>query len=850
MGKGKVLRQLTLASLIAAFLLSACNETGQTPSTNAAPHASGAVSGVATAQFGNARLGEAPVYTGLQPYHIPDDVVPGSHYAARMEAGMSTGGWAIDASNRQLVRGFYNSVYNASKDTPINWTGSQSTCTPGDTDANFKNAVLARINYYRAMVGVPAVITFNNTFNAKAQQAALMMSANNALSHYPPNTWNCYTADGYQAAGSSNISLGTGDYYGWNAVDGQIRDAGSNNTAVGHRRWLLYPQTQTMGTGDVASVGSYKAANAVWIMDGNFGTARPVTRDTFVAWPTKGYNPYQLVPARWSFSYPGANFDNAIVTMSQGGTNIPVVLEPLATGIIGENTLVWRPNNMADNATWPKPSADTTYQVTVSNVLIGGAPQTFTYDVTVFDPQTAAPGEQVPTISGNATPPAGSAQTYSFNPVSFATQHETYVAEVVNASGSYNAESNSLTVVDKTDPSYSLVYSGSGANGTAVYRLAPVTRSEILDFQDAYIPSSSSVLQFDSKLGAAFSNQTATVQISVDGGVNWMDIYALSGNASGSTVESAFSTKTLSLGTYANKLVKFRAELRRTAGSYYTGASPSISFLIDNVQVTNAKRVTTETKQLTSGSSISLTPVSGKEYALAARAVPWSGHIGLDWGPVFLVNPIASCPANSSATETSTALVVPQNQWIMFSLPLNPGSNNQVQQIFDELLASGYNTRWLVYEVNNVTMKYTKLSLTSPMSSGKAYWIIYLDGTVSVTMQGTRVTADPQCYFDVALYANTAKNGENAVGNPYRAAVDWANMRVKTGSSRLTLAAADTANLLNPTFKRTPSGTGATGSTYNYAAPQSSGTIQPWEAVWVTTKPGFTTGTMFSIPAP
>lgn len=833
---------LTLA--VASIGLVACQEGGYQASSNSL---TASASGLAV-QTTVARLGDALTYPGLQPHHIPDDV-PSSKYAARMEAGMATGGWTMDTSNRQLVRGFYNSVYMASHDTPIEWTGSQSTCTPGDTSSNFKNAVLARINYYRAMVGIPANITFNATFNAKAQQAALMMSANNTLDHYPPNTWSCYTADGSQAAGSSNLSLGTGNYYGWHAVDGQIRDAGSHNTAVGHRRWLLYPQTQVMGTGDVAAAGSYGGANAVWVMDGNYGAARPVTRDDFVAWPTKGYNPYQLVPARWSFSYPGANFAAASVTVSQSGTAIPVTLEPLSGGM-GENTLVWRLNAMSDNATWAKPSSDTTYQVTVNNVVVGGVSRSFTYDVIIFDPQVADASEQLPAVSGNATPAAGSSQTYAFTPVSFAAQHETLVAEVANATGSYNAETGSLTVVDKTDSSYTLLYSGAGANGTTVYRLAPVTPLEAVEFADSYIPTASSVLQFSSQLGFAKSTQKAAIQISLDDGSSWNDIYSLVGTGSTSNpTESSFSNKTVNLSAYAGRLVKFRAIYER-GSSWFIGTGTNVSFLLDNVQVTNAKRVATATKQLTSGSTIALTPVSGKEYALAARAQPWTGHAGLDWSPVFFVNPVAACAANSSSVETSPVMTIPQNKWTMFSLPLNPGSNNQVQQILDELPASGYNIRWVVYEVNNATMKYTKLALTSAMQSGKAYWMIYLDGTVNVTMQGTRVTADSLCYFDTVLYANTAKNGENAVGNPYRAAFNWADVRVKVGGSHLTLATADSNNVLNASFKRTPNGSSADRNAYSYDMPQTSGTIQPWEAIWVTTKSAFASGTLLSLPAP
>ncbi len=64
-----------------------------------------------------------------------------------------------------------------------------------------------------------------------------------------------------------------------------------------------------------------------------------------------------------------------------------MTLEPVATGY-GENTLVWIPKGLADNATWPQPTADTRYRVNITNVRIGGNYRNFSYEVSVFDPAT------------------------------------------------------------------------------------------------------------------------------------------------------------------------------------------------------------------------------------------------------------------------------------------------------------------------------------------------------------------------------------------------------------------------------------------------------------------------------
>ena len=170
-----------------------------------------------------------------------------------------TGPFAVNIASREEVRNFFNSVYAASENFSIGWTGDISTCAPGTTDAGFRDLVVLRINWFRAMAGVPSGVALDSVNNAKNQQAALIMSANNALSHFPPQTWSCWTQDGYDAAGKSNIALGNA---GPDAITAYIEDSLGNNAAVGHRRWILYPQTQTMGTGDVPDTGANSAANA------------------------------------------------------------------------------------------------------------------------------------------------------------------------------------------------------------------------------------------------------------------------------------------------------------------------------------------------------------------------------------------------------------------------------------------------------------------------------------------------------------------------------------------------------------------------------------------------------------
>jgi hypothetical protein len=287
----------------------------------------------------------------------------------------------LNISNRQVARDFYLANFTSSV-VALGWTGNYAACSAGSTSVDFRNAVLSRINSFRAMAGVPAHIVFTNEYNTKTLAAALMMSRNTALSHSPPASWRCYTSNGSAGAANSNLTLGIN---GNPAINGYMKDAGSNNAPVGHRRWILYPQTRDMGTGDTPAVGTYRAANALWVLDSHTWDPRPQTRDTFVAWPPPGFIPYQIVYPRWSFSLAEADFASASVTMSSGGKSVQVTRASVVTGY-GENTLVWIPLGLSDGAVWPVPSQDTTYQVAISNVKVAGQTRSFNYDVTVFVP--------------------------------------------------------------------------------------------------------------------------------------------------------------------------------------------------------------------------------------------------------------------------------------------------------------------------------------------------------------------------------------------------------------------------------------------------------------------------------
>ena len=550
-----------------------------------------------------------------------------------------TGPFTVNTARREETRNFFNTVYAASEGFSIGWTGDLASCTPGTTDPAFRDLVALRINYFRAMAGVPAGIVFDSMFNTKDQAAALIMSANNTLSHFPPMTWTCYSADGYEAAGKSNIALGNA---GPDAVPAYIEDFGANNAAAGHRRWILYPQTQLMGTGDVPPSESNYDANAVWVQDGHYFDARPATRDNFVSWPAPGFVPYQVVYPRWSISFPNANFGSATVTMASNGVNVAVTKEPLASNI-GEPTLVWYPSNLNPYQSqpyfWPRPVADTVYTVNVQNVVVSGSPRNFSYTVTIFDPQAPGPDTVLPVISGPDQPVVNLANSYSFVAVTNATAYQWRLSQRAAFTASEGAENGLTHFTTDTASDYNVIVTRPVASGTHAFHLQHTQpNDQVLSYTRVLVPSANSQMQFKSRLGYAFSDEVAKAQISVNQGQSWQDVYSQAGT--GTTGETSFTTRTISLAAFAAKSIQVRFSYNFSTGSYTFGSTAG--WFIDDISFSNTEELTNPVvTDIASGTSFSFSPTQAGDYALDARAQVY-GQYYLEWGPIKRVTAVVT----------------------------------------------------------------------------------------------------------------------------------------------------------------------------------------------------------------
>lgn len=201
-----------------------------------------------------------------------------------------------------------------------------------------------------------------------------MFSAEQRLTHNPGSSFACFTDIGKIGAQGSNIALGI---HGIRAVDAYIDDDGPSNTAAGHRRWLLSPRLHRVAVGDVPATSSRPAANALFVL--GLTGSRP-RNPLFIAWPSAGFFPHQLLPRsrRWSFAVPTANFHQASVQVFRNGQPVTITVYPPSRG--ADPALVWEMPHI------PESDRDVVFQVLIEGFQSQAEPD-FTsaqYSVTVF----------------------------------------------------------------------------------------------------------------------------------------------------------------------------------------------------------------------------------------------------------------------------------------------------------------------------------------------------------------------------------------------------------------------------------------------------------------------------------
>jgi hypothetical protein len=623
----------------------------------------------------------AQVTLGTPPT-APTDV---SGFPGKDRRSDVTTGFSVNADSREQMRAFYNAVYSATNNAPINSTSDVATCFAGTNSTLFDDVVARRINWFRAAAGIPAIVTLDSGEGVYNQAAALIYSANTNISHFPPVTWECYSTNGAYAASNSNIAIGSD---GADSITAYIWDFGANNTEVGHRRWILYPQTQVMATGDIPAQGNFEPANSIWVFDANFNGPRPTATNPYVAWPPQGYVPYQLVYPQWSFALSNADLSGAMVTMQSNGVNLAVSRQPYSTGF-GENTVVWVPGGLdatSPATLFPFSGADTVYTVTVTNIFVGAATVGFTYTVTLFDPAVAGADYIPTTVSGPAQPGVGYPNNYTCVPPHnpSVTGYQWLIAQATNGNLFDGAENGPANFTAAVSPGYSVVTNGPVASGHDSFYLAmPADVDQTLQLNRLLFPAANTQLSFAEFLGYASSNQIAEVQISTNSGTSWQNIFSLAGTNSNTVqlTNYAYSTHSISLSNYASQPVLLRFNYHYApggGGTYFNEIQTNspVGWFIDNILVTNTEQLVNFATNSTPSPSFVFTPTQATSYILQAQAVLFN-QFPIGFGPITQVSAIVGA---SPIITLATPVLVAGQMELNFDVATGPASTFHLLQ--------------------------------------------------------------------------------------------------------------------------------------------------------------------------
>ena len=269
----------------------------------------------------------------------------------------ATGSEFLDTWDREAVVAGFTAEFDR-QEPDHGWTGDLARCMAGTTSQEYRDSIFQRMNWYRQMAGVLPLVE-DPELSGSAQTKAMMLAAEDRLSHRPTPDWACYTSIPRYTESIASTS-------GITSIDLYMRDSGSNNESVGHRRMITDGKLELFGTGDIPG-----RANT---LHAQYSSAQREIREQrgFVAWPSPGYIPYTAVWGRWSFTaLPWADFsDTTVVVIDDNGV--------VETEIIHnrDSALVWAMDGDTNSRTHARPrEGDRCYAVTISGVKIEGEAQ-------------------------------------------------------------------------------------------------------------------------------------------------------------------------------------------------------------------------------------------------------------------------------------------------------------------------------------------------------------------------------------------------------------------------------------------------------------------------------------------
>lgn len=369
----------------------------------------------------------------------------------------------------------------------------------------------------------------------------------------------------------------------------------------------------------------------------------------------------QLVTQNFASSNAGHAFVTGVAYYDRNGND----LYDLGEGIGGLTVNVDGSTFHAVTAssggyTVPVPTADATRAVTFTGlgangggdaVIAGGANVKVDFKPAYTEPELTGPDSA--SISGSAD--------YTFDAVIGATGYKRRHVANVNAANDA-ADNNTRVSVVKTG-TYAIISTAVKDAGSGCYRLVhPTFVDQNITYLSSFHVKTGGSLSFRSRLGWAGPEQFAKVEVSTDGGTAWTSVYTQAGT--GTSGESSFNTRTVSLAAFAGKEIRLRFNYT-VGGGGFTQTDNGVGWYIDTVNFTNLVDLSgATTTTLPASTTVAFTPPAVGDFLLSVSPIISGRDFG--FGPAKVVTGV---DGDSPTIDTPpTSLVVAEGDTATFSV--------------------------------------------------------------------------------------------------------------------------------------------------------------------------------------
>jgi hypothetical protein len=237
--------------------------------------------------------------------------------------------------------------------------------------------------------------------------------------------------------------------------------------------------------------------------------------------------------------------------------------------------------------------------------------------------------DYAPSVTGPLKPAPGLPATYQVNRLPLA---EKYQIER-NISAPFTATEGGEQGMDEFNyvgiGSYTVLQSVITHAGTHAFRLAhnaPIG-DEFLEWNRNFVVSPDASITFQSRLGSAFENETASFQVSPNDGKNWHSLWTQVGTSLNSNPvlapsERAFSPRVIDLSDFEGQTIRVRWVFEFTRGRVWVGSDEfqGTGWYIDSISATGLESLESTVFPEQLGNSFTLTPESTEPFTLRGRA--------------------------------------------------------------------------------------------------------------------------------------------------------------------------------------------------------------------------------------